>query len=80
LDELTHREPRDSKGQVKHHWHRWLTDDIGLPELEEHLHALIALERANTSWDRFYRSVQRAFPKLNSTLELALTDKEGEPL
>jgi hypothetical protein len=27
-----------------------------------------------------YRSVQRAFPKLNSTIELNLTDKEGEPL
>ena len=41
---------------------------------------IIALERANTSWERFYRSVQRAFPKLNSILELSLTDKEGEPL
>jgi hypothetical protein len=30
--------------------------------------------------DRFCRSVQRAFPKLNSALELRLTDKEGEPL
>jgi hypothetical protein len=80
LNELMHREPRDEKGRLKHHWHRWLTDDIGHPELEKHLHAVIALERANTSWERFYRSVQRAFPKLNSTLELSLTDKEGEPL
>jgi len=54
--------------------------DIGHPELEKHLDALIALERANTSRDRFYRSVQRAFPKLNSTIELNLTDKKGEPL
>lgn len=80
LGELIKREPRDSKGRLKHHWHRWLTEDIGHPELEKHLHAIIALERANTSWDRFYRSVQRAFPKLNDTMELNLTDKEGEPL
>ena len=41
--------------------------------------ALIAFERANTSWGRFFCSVQRAFPKLNSTIELNLIDKEGEP-
>lgn len=80
LTGLKDREPRGTKGRLKHHWHRWLTEDIGHPELEKHLHALIALERANTSWDRFYRSVQRAFPKLNDTIELNLTDKEGEPM
>lgn len=63
LKELLQREPRDQKGRLKHHLHRWLTDDIGHPELEKHLHALIALERASTSWDQFYRLVQRAFPK-----------------
>ena len=79
LKELLEREPKDERGRRKHHLHRWFTDEIGHPELEKHLHALIALERANTSWDRFYRSVQRAFPKLNTTLELPLTDNEGEP-
>jgi hypothetical protein len=34
----------------------------------------------NTSWDKFYRSMQRALPKQNATLELNLTDKEGEPV
>jgi hypothetical protein len=38
------------------------------------------LMKANKSWDRFYRSMQRALPKQNSNLELNLTDKEGEPL
>jgi hypothetical protein len=36
--------------------------------------------RANTSWDKFYRSMQRALPKRNENLELNLTDKEGESL
>lgn len=80
LKELMSREPKDEKGRRKHRLHQWFTDDIGHPELEKHLHALIALERANTSWDRFYRSVQRAFPKRNENLELALANSEGEPL
>lgn len=45
---------------------------IGNPEVEKHLYALIALKRVNSSWDRFYRLLQRAFPKLNSTIELNL--------
>ena len=32
--------------------------------------------RANTSWDKSYRSMQRALPKQNANLELDLTDKE----
>ena len=36
--------------------------------------------RANTSWERFYQSVQRALPKQNTDLELNPTDKDGEPL
>jgi hypothetical protein len=34
--------------------------------------------RADTSWEWYYRSVQRTFPKLNSTFELGLMDKEGD--
>ena len=80
LKELLEREPKDDKGRRKHHLHRWFTEDIGHPELAKHIFAVNTLMRANTSWDRFYRSMQRALPKRNSNLELNLTDKEGEPL
>lgn len=80
LDELLEREPKDEKGRRKHHLHRWFTEDIGHPELAKHIFAVETLMRANTSWDRFYRSMQRALPKQNANLELNLTDKEGEPL
>jgi hypothetical protein len=49
----------------------------GHPELAK---PIFAVMRANTSWDRFYRSMQRALPKQNANLELNLTNKEGEPL
>jgi len=80
LKELLEREPKGEKGRRKHHLHRWLTEDVGHPALEKHIFAVEILMRANTNWDRFYRSMQRALPKLNTNLELNLTDKEGEPL
>ncbi|MGD0025657.1 MAG: P63C domain-containing protein [Xanthobacteraceae bacterium] len=80
LEELLEREPKDDKGRRKHHLHRWFTEDIGHPELAKHIFAVETLMRANTSWDKFYRSMQRALPKQNANLELNLTDKEGEPL
>jgi hypothetical protein len=49
-------------------------------ELAKHIFAVETLLRANTNWDRFYRSMQRALPKQNENLELNLTNKEGEPL
>jgi hypothetical protein len=80
LKELLEREPKNDKGRRKHHLHRWFTDDVGHPALEKHIFAVNALMRANTNWDRFYRSMQRALPKQNANLELNLTNKEGEPL
>lgn len=80
LQQLLEREPKDEKGRRKHHLHRWFTDDIGHPELAKHIFAVETLMRANTSWDRFYRSMQRALPKQNANLELNLTDQEGEPV
>ena len=80
LQQLLEREPKDEKGRRKHHLHRWFTDDIGHPELAKHIFAVETLMRANTSWDKFYRSMQRALPKQNANLELNLTDNEGEPL
>jgi hypothetical protein len=48
--------------------------------LTKHIFAVETLTRANTSWEKFYRSMQRALPKRNENLELNLTDKQGAPL
>jgi hypothetical protein len=72
-----YREPRDEKGRLRHHWHRWLTENIGL---EKNLRTIIVLDCATTPWERVYLSVWRPFSKLNTDIELSLTDKEGNPL
>lgn len=76
LDELRRRNPPDEKGRRRVHHHRLLTDDVGHPRLREHLTAVIALEKAATTWDGFYRGIQRALPKYNQTIPLDLPEKD----
>jgi hypothetical protein len=70
LDELQKRNPKDDKGNREGKHHQLLTDDIGLPALQNHLFATTGFMRASSTWDQFYRSMQRAFPKLNTNMVL----------
>ena len=78
LDELQRRNPRGESGSRAHKHHQWLTEDIGHPALAQHLYATIGFMRASTSWEQFYRMMQRAFPKLNTTMLLPLPDQGVE--
>jgi len=72
LDELQKINPKLPAGPRRVHHHRWFTPEIGHPKLKEHLAAVVALMRAAPNWDSFKRSLNRAFPKLNETIELPL--------
>ncbi len=63
LDELRQRNPKNEAGnrRVKHT--QFLTDDIGHPALQKHLHAVITLMRIAPNWNQFKRNIERAFPK-----------------
>lgn len=74
LDELKKRNPPDEKGHRKSKHHQWLTEDVGHPELQKHLSMLVGFERASANWQMFYRMVQRALPKLNEQIPLALEE------
>lgn len=76
LAELEARNPKDAKGNRKGKHHQMLTEDVGHPALAQHLHALIALMRASSSWDQFMLMLNAAFPKKNDTLQLDLQIKE----
>jgi hypothetical protein len=77
LEELQGRNPPDEKGHRRAKHHQWLTIDIGHPALAQHLHAVIALMRASSTWDQFQRSLQRAFPKKNETGYLEFPGEDG---
>ncbi len=78
LDELQRRNTKDEKGNREGRHHQLLTDDIGIPALQQHLFATVGFMRASSTWDQFYRMMQRAFPKLNSTLFLNFPDPDAE--
>lgn len=65
---------RDEKGRLKHHLYKYLTGNHGIPELKSHLDGVVALMRAAGNWKQFKEMLQRAFPKPNTTLSMALND------
>lgn len=71
LAELKKLTPKDSKGRHKQRLFQRLTEDVGHPRLREHLTAVIALMKASTKWDQFYRLLQRALPKYGEQMRLA---------
>jgi hypothetical protein len=79
LEELQANNPANEHGMRHHRHHQHLTADIGHPALQQHLHAILAMMRASTSWAPFMRMVDRAFTPFGSTYALALDDDELNP-
>lgn len=76
LKELQERTPKDDKGRRKHRFHQLLTEDVGHPKLQEHLIKAEVLMDANpTNYKAFYRSLQRALPRLNETLPMNMPEE-----
>lgn len=63
LEELKRITPKNGDGKHTQKLFQRLTEDVGHPRLREHLSAVIALMKASSTWDQFYRMVQRALPK-----------------
>lgn len=67
---------RNAKGRLKHQLHRFLTSSHGIPELQSHLSAVVALMKAAKNWEQFKELIQRVFPKPETTLSMAFDDLE----
>jgi hypothetical protein len=78
LEELEKKNPKDEKGRRKHKHHQWLSDDVGIPALSQHLFGVITLAKANTAWKRFMEMVDRALPKRGATLLLPFPEPDEE--
>lgn len=72
LEDLEKKNPKDQKGNRKTKHHMWLTDDIGHPALQQHIHALLGLMRACDDYKQFKKLVDRAFPKKDEAYQLEL--------
>ena len=76
LDELRRKNPTVKPGRRRHKHFQWLTGEVGHPKLKEHLVGAMALMRAAPNWGAFKRALQRAYPKQNENIPLALGDDE----
>jgi hypothetical protein len=76
LEELQKRNPKDEKGHREGKHHQLLTPDLRIPALQSHLFATTKFMEAAATWDQFYRSMLRAFPKLNSNMVLNFPESE----
>lgn len=63
LDELQRKTPKTPKGNRKHRFHQWLTDEVGDPKLQEHFTKLITLMQSCDDWDDFEKRLNRVLPK-----------------
>lgn len=77
LDELRAKNPTDESGRRKHKHHQFLTDDIGVPHLKDHLLQVIPLMRASPNWKTFERLFARAFPAPIQQMTLFDVDDEN---
>jgi len=77
LEELERLNPiDDGRRAVKHH--QWLTLDIGHPALQAHLSGIMAIMRGSTTWEHARRMIQRAYPRINTNLEIPFPDEEED--
>jgi hypothetical protein len=78
LKELKARMPKTESGNDKGRLQQLLTEEVGHPALQAHLQGLMALQRAapERGWGQFHRMVERAYPKFNETIPLALPEDD----
>jgi hypothetical protein len=76
VKELEVRNPMTEKGYRKHKHYQYLTEDIGLPALAQHLYAVNGLMRAADTWKDFMALMDKAHPRRGDTLQLPLFDGE----
>ena len=59
---------------------QWLTEDVGHPALNAHLHAVVGFQRVASSWGQLMAMMDAAFPRLEGTLQLPFFAEMREPV
>ena len=73
LQELKTRNPvKSDTNRRKWKHHQFLSEDIGQPDLRDHLLQVIAVMRASANWNTFKRLFVRAFPKHGDQMGLPI--------
>lgn len=79
LDELRDRNPPNERGNRKAKHHQFLTPSIGHPKLQEHLTAVMGIQRiAGGSWRKFQDMLDKAFPRYGHTLPILFSELDDD--
>jgi hypothetical protein len=70
LEELQRLNPPTEAGYRKHKHYHYLTPEVGHPALSQRLFELIGMARGSDTWEGFYKSVQRNYPRQTGNLTL----------
>lgn len=63
-----------SKAERKSRLHQWLTQEIGIPRLREHLASIVAIQKLSTDPKDFAWKVNQVHPKYRETMQLDFED------
>lgn len=78
LEELEKLTPKNELGYRPNAMHSWLSDDVGVPMLSQHIHSLVMFQRLalkrGYGWNRYVKMVDEVLPKRGSTIEMPLGD------
>lgn len=67
--ELEKRNPKNEHGNRNHKHHQFLSNDVGLPKLKQHLEAVHALAvSSDYDWNRFIRNLDKVYPRTGQEL------------
>lgn len=72
VNELETLNPKNERGNRRAKHHQFLTEEVGHPALSQHLHAVVTLMRASSSWEQFKDLLDRSLPRKGDTLNLEL--------
>lgn len=71
LDELRVLNPTDEETKRrKHRHHQFLSEDVGQPDLRDHILQIIPLMKVSKTWEGFKKLLDVAFPKKGTQIEL----------
>lgn len=76
LEELQRQNPIVNGRRLQRH-PQWLTEDYGIPALKAHLTGVTAIMKGSVTWDHARRMIQRAYPKVNTNLDLPFPDNDS---
>ena len=71
LKELDAKNPKNEKGSRSYKHHQFLSREIGLPKLRQHLEAVHAIAViSNYNWLKFMKNIDKAYPPQYQQLEI----------